>query len=172
MTLRMKAASAAALWVRGLENDFAVRLGVGGELNHAVEHLIELGILGFERELLRHKVDGYGFDAIELGKLVLELASAVGTVDFVKLEGLFHDGFLSRAGGLGTGRTVTGVESLLADVAHALIEHGVNVIVCERVEDVATVAAKFNQVRAFERAKLMGDGRLGCLRGVGNVCDT
>lgn len=32
--------------VRGLENDLAVRLGVGGELNDAVQDLVELGVVG------------------------------------------------------------------------------------------------------------------------------
>jgi len=33
----------------GLENDLAVRLGVGRKLNNAVEHLVELSIIGLER---------------------------------------------------------------------------------------------------------------------------
>ena len=33
----------------GLENDLAVRLGVGGELHNAVEDLVELGFIGLER---------------------------------------------------------------------------------------------------------------------------
>ena len=103
----MKAAATAALLMRGLENDFAVWLGIGGECNHAVERLIELGIFGFECELLRHEVHGHGFNALELRELVLELASAVGAVDFVELERLYPDGFLSCAGGIGTGRAVT-----------------------------------------------------------------
>lgn len=106
MNLRMKAAAAAALLVRGLENDFAVRFCFGGELNHAVEHLIELVVFGLEGKFLCHKVHGDGFDALELGELVLELASAVSAVDFVELEGLFHDGFLSCAGGIDAGRVV------------------------------------------------------------------
>ena len=54
--------------------------------------------------------DVHGEDAghlsLELGELVLELASAVSAVDFVELEGLFHDGFLSCAGGIDAGRVV------------------------------------------------------------------
>ena len=57
----------------GLENNLAVRLGVGGELHNAVEDLVELGVIGLERQLLGHKVDGHGFDALELGQLVLKL---------------------------------------------------------------------------------------------------
>ena len=102
----MKAAVAAALLVRGLENDFTVWFCFGGELNHAVEHLIELVVFGLEGKFLCHKVHGDGFDALESGELVLELASAVGAVDFVELEGLFHDGFLSCAGGIDAGCTV------------------------------------------------------------------
>lgn len=54
-------------------------------------------------------------------------------------------------------------------MAHALIEHGVDMIIRERVEDVSAVAAKFDQVGAFKRAQLMGDGRLGRLCGVSNI---
>lgn len=106
MTLRMKAAVTAALLACGLENDFAVWFCFGGELNHAVEHLIELVVFGLEGKFLCHKVHGDGFDTFEPSELVLELASAVGAVDFVELEGLFHDGFLSCAGGIDAGRVV------------------------------------------------------------------
>ena len=41
----------------GLENNLAVGLGVGGELNDAVQDLVELGVVGLERQLLGHKVD-------------------------------------------------------------------------------------------------------------------
>ena len=54
-------------------------------------------------------------------------------------------------------------------MAHALIEHGVDMIIRERVEDVSAVAAKFDQVGAFKRAQLMGDSRLGRLCGVSNI---
>ena len=101
MTLRMKAAATAALLACGLENDFAVWFCFGGELNHAVEHLIKLVVFGLEGKFLCHKVHGDGFDALEPGELVLKLASAVGAVDFVEL-----DGFLSCAGGIDAGRTV------------------------------------------------------------------
>ena len=80
---------------RGLADDLAVRLGVGSELNDAVENLVELGIVCLERQLLGHKVDRNGLDAFELCQLVLELAGAVGTVDLVELKLLFHGGFLS-----------------------------------------------------------------------------
>ena len=70
----------------GLENDLAVRLGIGGELYDAVEDLVELGVVGLERELLRHEVHRDGRDAVELGKPVLQLAGAVGAVDLIELE--------------------------------------------------------------------------------------
>lgn len=35
--------------MRRLENDLAVRLGVGGKLHDAVEDLVELGFIGLER---------------------------------------------------------------------------------------------------------------------------
>lgn len=54
-------------------------------------------------------------------------------------------------------------------MAHALIEHGVDMIIRERVEDVSAVTAKFDQVGALKRAQLMGDGRLGRLCGIGNI---
>ena len=81
--------------MRGLENDFAVRLGVGGELNDAVQDLVELGVVSLERQLLGHKVDRNGLDAIELSQLVLKFTRAVGAIDLVELELLFHGGFLS-----------------------------------------------------------------------------
>ena len=76
----------------GLENDLAVRLGVGRKLYNAVEYLVELGVIGFEHQFLGHEVDGHGFDALELGQLVLKLARTVGAVDFVELELLFPGG--------------------------------------------------------------------------------
>ena len=76
MILRMKAAVTAALLACGLENDFAVRFCFGGELNHAVEYLIELVVFGLEGKFLCHKVHGDGFDALESGELVLDLASS------------------------------------------------------------------------------------------------
>ena len=81
--------------MRGLENDLAVRLGVGGELNDAVQDLVELGVVGLERQLLGHKVDRNGLDAIELSQLVLKFTRAVGSIDLVELKLLFHGGFLS-----------------------------------------------------------------------------
>ena len=56
---------------------------------------------------------------------------------------------------------------LFADMAHALVEHGVDMIVGKRVEDVAAVAAELDQVRLLKRAQLVrycrlrGCGRLG-----------
>lgn len=76
----------------GLENNLAVRLGVGRKLNNAVEHLVELSIIGLERQLLGHKVDGHGFDALELGQLVLKLARTVGAIDLIELVLLFMVG--------------------------------------------------------------------------------
>ena len=90
-----------------LENDLAVRLGVGGELHNAVEDLVELGVIGLERQLLGHKVDRNGFDALELGQLVLKLARTVGAIDLIELLLLLHGGFLSRFCGLGAGRAGT-----------------------------------------------------------------
>ena len=81
--------------MRAKEDDLAVRLSVGGEFNDAVQDLVELGVVGLERQLLGHKVDRHGLDALELGQLLLKLARAVGAVDLVELELLFHDGFLS-----------------------------------------------------------------------------
>lgn len=78
--------------MRRLENDLAVRLGVGRKLYNAVEHLVELGVIGLERQLLGHKVDGHGFDALELGQLVLKLARTVGAVDLVEFKLLFMVG--------------------------------------------------------------------------------
>lgn len=75
-----------------LENDLAVRLGVGGELHNAVEDLVELGVIGLERQLLGHKVDRNGFDALELGQLVLKLARTVGAIDLIELVLLFMVG--------------------------------------------------------------------------------
>ena len=91
----------------GLENDLAVRLGVGRKLYNAVEYLVELGVIGFERQFLGHEVDGHGFDALELGQLVLKLARTVGAVDFVELELLFHGGSFLCICGLGAGRAGT-----------------------------------------------------------------
>ena len=91
----------------GLENDLAVRLGVGCKLYNAVEHFVELGVIGLERQLLGHKVDGHGFDALERGQLVLKLARTVGAVDLVELKLLFQGGFLSLFCGLGAGRAGT-----------------------------------------------------------------
>lgn len=90
-----------------LENDLAVRLGVGGELHNAVEDLVELGFIGLERQLLGHKVDRNGLDAIELGQLVLKLTRAVGAVDLVELELLFMVDSFPRICGLGAGRAGT-----------------------------------------------------------------
>ena len=67
----------------------------------------ELSIIGLERQLLGHKVDGHGFDALELGQLVLKLARTVGAIDLIELVLLFHGGFLSRFCGLGAGRAGT-----------------------------------------------------------------
>lgn len=50
-------------------------------------------------------------------------------------------------------------------MAHALVEHGVDVIVGKRVEDVAAVAAELDQVRLLKRAQLVRHRRLrGCGR--------
>ena len=52
-------------------------------------------------------------------------------------------------------------------MAHALVEHGVDMIVGERVENVAAVAAELDQVRLLKRAQLVrycrlrGRGRFG-----------
>ena len=81
--------------MRGLENDLAVRLGVGGELNDAVQDLVELSVVRLERQLLGHKVDRNGLDAIELSQLVLKFTRAVGAIALVELELLFQGGFLS-----------------------------------------------------------------------------
>lgn len=91
----------------GLENNLAVRLGVGGELHNAVEDLVELGVIGLERQLLGHKVDGHGFDALELGQLVLKLARTVGAVDLIELKLLFMVGSFPCICGLGAGRAGT-----------------------------------------------------------------
>ena len=81
--------------------------GSASELHDAVKDLVELGVISLERQLLGHKVDGHGFDALELGQLVLKLARAVGAVDLVEFKLLFHVGFLSRFCGLGAGRAGT-----------------------------------------------------------------
>lgn len=91
----------------GLENDLAVRLGVGRKLYNAVEHLVELSIISLECQLLGHKVDGHGFDALELGQLVLKLARAVGAVDLVEFKLLFMVGSFLCICGLGAGRAGT-----------------------------------------------------------------
>jgi hypothetical protein len=55
-------------------------------------------------------------------------------------------------------------------MAHALVKHGVDVIVGKRVEDVAAVATELDQVRLLERAQLVrycrlrGFGRFGDVR--------
>ena len=51
--------------------------------------------VGLERQLLGHKVDRNGLDAIELSQLVLKFTRAVGAIDLVELKLLFHGGFLS-----------------------------------------------------------------------------
>ena len=76
MTLRMKAAATAALLACWLENDFAVRFCFGGELDHAVEHLIKLVVFGLEGKFLCHKVHGDGFDALEPGAQLAQSISS------------------------------------------------------------------------------------------------
>lgn len=50
-------------------------------------------------------------------------------------------------------------------MAHALVEHGIDMIVSERVENVAAVAAELDQVRLLKRAQLVRHRRLrGCGR--------
>ena len=53
-------------------------------------------------------------------------------------------------------------------MAHALIEHGVDMIVGKRVEDVAAVTAEFDQVRLLKGAQLVRHCRL---RGCGRLGD-
>ena len=81
--------------VRVLAQDFAVGLDLGGELDHGVEHGIEVLVGGLEGELLGEEVDLGVLHAVELLDGVLELAGADGAVDLVELENLTHDGVLS-----------------------------------------------------------------------------
>ena len=60
---------------------------------------------------------------------------------------------------------------LLADMAHALVEHGVDVVVGEGVVDVAAVASKFDEARLLENAQLMRNGALRGFGGFGDVRD-
>ena len=53
-------------------------------------------------------------------------------------------------------------------MAHALVKHGVDVIVGKRVENVAAVAAELDQVRLLKRAQLVRYCRL---RGCGRLSD-
>ena len=53
-------------------------------------------------------------------------------------------------------------------MAHALVEHGIDMIVSERVENVAAVAAELDQVRLLKRAQLVRHRRL---RGRGRFGD-
>ena len=98
-----------------------------------LRYLVELGVVGFERQLLGHEVDGNGFDALELGQLVLKLARTVGAVDFVEFELLFSWWVpFPVFAAWGRPRWYRGW-LLFADMAHALVEHGVDVVVGERV---------------------------------------
>ena len=55
-------------------------------------------------------------------------------------------------------------------MAHTLVEHGVDVVVGERVEDIAPVAPEFNQVRLLECAQLVRHRGLRGFGRFGDVC--
>lgn len=54
-------------------------------------------------------------------------------------------------------------------MTHALVEHGVNVIIGEGVQDVASIATEFDEVRLLERSQLMGDRGLRRFGGLGDI---
>ena len=53
-------------------------------------------------------------------------------------------------------------------MAHALVEHGIDMVVGEGVVDVAPVAPKLHEARLLEDAQLV---RYGALRGLGGLRD-
>ena len=66
---------------------------------------------------------------------------------------------------------VRGAGALLADVGHALGEHGVDVVVGEGVDDVLAVAGGFHKARLLQRAQLVAHGALGAADDGGDVAD-
>lgn len=70
-------------------------------------------------------------------------------------------------GGLGAGRADT-VLIAIRRYGSCLVEHGIDMIVSERVENVAAVAAELDQVRLLKRAQLVRHRRL---RGRGRFGD-
>ena len=69
-----------------LAQDLAIRFKVCGELNHAVEHVVEDVVWRGKRELLGHEVDARALHAFEPVDGVFEFPRAIRAVDLVELE--------------------------------------------------------------------------------------
>ena len=61
--------------------------------------------------------------------------------------------------------------SLFADVGHALGEHGVHMVVGQRVDDVLAVALELDEAGLLERAQLVRHGALRGADELGEVGD-
>ena len=98
-------------------------------------------INGIERELHRHEIDGHLIDTIDLGYLILYFRGAVSAETSLEFIHSFHCNIPSTP--------------LLADMRETLREHGVDMVVGERVNDLLAVFAKLHEARLLEAAQLV-----------------